>query len=204
MSYVSNFARSEGDPKVLRSGPSSLDIEDRLAHALGWFSIGLGFAELVAARRIAGALGAEGQENLIRLYGAREIGSGIMTLSTEKHVGLWSRVVGDVLDILWLAPRLRSDNPQRGNAGVALAAVSGVALLDVLGAQLVTARGRRPAAGTRHYRDRSGFPQGLATARGAAKAARGRTDAPAGARWPGPKADASPDALTPAATTSLT
>ena len=42
--YISNIARSKGDPKVLHSGPSSLGAADRLAKALGWYSIGLGLA----------------------------------------------------------------------------------------------------------------------------------------------------------------
>ena len=46
--YISNIARSPGDPKVLHPGPSSLGSADRMAKALGWFSIALGVAELVA------------------------------------------------------------------------------------------------------------------------------------------------------------
>ena len=37
----SNITRSEGDPKVLRSGPSSRGVPDSLAKGLGWFSLGL-------------------------------------------------------------------------------------------------------------------------------------------------------------------
>ena len=59
--YISNIARSKGDPKVLHSGPSSLGAADRLAKALGWFSIGLGVAELVAPERFTRALGMEGK-----------------------------------------------------------------------------------------------------------------------------------------------
>ena len=33
--YISNIARSKGDPKVLHSGPSSLGAADRMAKALG-------------------------------------------------------------------------------------------------------------------------------------------------------------------------
>ena len=47
--YISNIARSKGDPKILHSGPSSLGAADRMAKALGWFSIGLGLTELIAA-----------------------------------------------------------------------------------------------------------------------------------------------------------
>ena len=60
--YISNIARSKGDPKVIHSGPSSLGTADRMAKALGWFSIGLGLTELIAAERITRALGMEGKE----------------------------------------------------------------------------------------------------------------------------------------------
>ena len=171
MRYASNIARSEGDPKVLRPGQSSLGASDRLARALGWFSIGLGVAELVAPRRFTRALGMEGSEGLVRAYGVREITSGLLSLSPDKHVGLWSRVAGDGLDIATVATAaLRRGNPKRGNAETALAALMGITLLDVLGAQAVAARHARKRSGDRRrYRDRSGFPQGVERARGAAR-----------------------------------
>ncbi len=45
---LSHITRSEGDPKVLQSGPSSSGVPDGLAKALGWFSLGLGLTELLA------------------------------------------------------------------------------------------------------------------------------------------------------------
>jgi hypothetical protein len=102
MIYFSNIARSEGDPKVLSSGPSSLSITDQLGKLLGRCSIGLGLIELLAPRRITRTLGREDNEGLIRAYGAREIGRGILSLTVEKEVGLWGRVAGDGLDIATL------------------------------------------------------------------------------------------------------
>jgi hypothetical protein len=169
MNYLSNIARSEGDPKVVHSGPSSLGTSDQMARALGWFSIGLGLTELVAPHRITRALGMEGQEGLVRAYGAREISSGILSLSTEKHVGLWSRVAGDGLDIATLVAAMRPDNPKRDNVGLALAMVLGVTVLDLVGAQGVTKRHSRANGRRRQYRDRSGFPQGVQAAKGAAR-----------------------------------
>ena len=40
----------------------------------------------------------EGHETLVRAFGAREIVSGIMSLSVDKNAGLWARVGGDGLD----------------------------------------------------------------------------------------------------------
>src|SRR4051795_6140533 len=102
MQTVSNIARSHGDPKVVSTGPSSFGAADRMARNLGWFSLGLGALEILAPRRITHALGMEGDEALVRAYGVREVASGILSLSTDKQVGLWSRVAGDGLDIATL------------------------------------------------------------------------------------------------------
>jgi len=167
VNYFANIVRPEGDPKVLQSGPSSLGTPDRLGRALGWFSIGLGLLELLRPHTITRALGMEGREGLVRAYGAREIGSGVMSLSIDQGVGLWSRVAGDGLDIATLAAALRPSNPQRNTVGLALLMVAGVTLLDVATAQSVTTRHSRSRGKPRDYRDRSGFPQGLKSARGA-------------------------------------
>ena len=177
MTFLTNYARSEGDPKLIRSGAGSVGAADRLAKGLGWFSIGLGLVELLAPRRVTRALGMEGNEVLIQAYGAREIGAGIMSLSVDKQLGLWSRVAGDGIDIATLMTGLRHDNPKRDNVSIALAAVIGVTILDVVGAQALQAshgRSRAPSRGAtrghaRDYSDRSGFPGGVAAARGRAK-----------------------------------
>ena len=52
-----------------------------LAQGLGWFSIGLGVAELVAPAHLARFLGMEERTELIRAYGAREIATGIGILA---------------------------------------------------------------------------------------------------------------------------
>src|SRR5688572_4588148 len=65
----------------------------KLAKGLGWFSIGLGLAELLAPRAIANISGVSNRRTgLIRLYGLREIASGITIFSQEKPTeGVWSR-----------------------------------------------------------------------------------------------------------------
>lgn len=145
-----------------------MGMPDRLARALGWFSIGLGLAELIAPGRLTRALGMEGSEALVRAYGAREIGAGVLSLSVDKTVGIQSRVVGDVLDIATLATGFRDDNPKRNNVGIALAAVIGVTLLDIVCAQGLTARHKRDHGQSRDYSDRSGWPRGIEASRGAA------------------------------------
>ena len=67
-----------------------------LARGLGWFSIGLGVAELVAPGQLARFLGMEERTELIRAYGAREIMTGIGILSQEDPTPwIWGRVAGD-------------------------------------------------------------------------------------------------------------
>lgn len=163
MNYIANVTRSEGDPKILSSGPSSLSPSDRLGRALGWFSLGLGLAQLIAPRRIARALGMQGREALVCSYGAREVAAGMMALSPDRTLGLWGRLAGDGLDLATLMAAYRPNNPKRDNVGLAIGLVVGVTVLDFLVAQSQRRRHAR-ADVTRSYGDRSGFPRGIARA----------------------------------------
>ena len=165
---VSNIARSQGDPKVVSTGPSSFGASDRMARNLGWFSLGLGALEILAPHRITRALGMEGRENLVRAYGFREVAAGMLSLSIEKRVGLWSRVAGDGLDLATLMTALRDDNPKKDNVAIALMMVAGITLLDITTAMEVGARHAPKKGSQRTYRDRTGYPRGLAASRGVA------------------------------------
>lgn len=168
MKAIANFTRAKGDPKIIETGPSSLSGMDRLGRNLGWFGIGLGVMEIVAPGRVGAALGMRRHTGLIKAFGAREIASGMMTLSTEKKVGLWSRVAGDVIDIATLMPGLSRYNPKRGNVKLALAAVLGVTALDIMAAKAVAAQQSRNVGAKRTYADRSGLPKRNANALSAA------------------------------------
>jgi hypothetical protein len=143
-----------------------------LAQGLGWFSIGLGLAEALAPERLARFLGMEGSAQLIRLYGIREIVTGIGILAQKDPApGLWARVGGDALDLATLAPGLGRSNPQRGNVALAVAAVAGVMALDVIAAQAIgtaTRERRRPVRRIPDYSARRGMPQAPAAMRGIA------------------------------------
>lgn len=106
---------------------------ETLADAIGWFSIARGTAEIAAPGRLARWLGMEGTENVLRLYGLREIGKGVAILSNRRPAGwMWARVAGDFLDLATLASGLTPDNPKRANVVTAMAAVAGVTVLDVI------------------------------------------------------------------------
>ncbi|MBC9206392.1 hypothetical protein IBL26_06055 [Roseomonas aerophila] len=167
MNMLMKSARSPGDPRVISTGPGTLASPDQLARGLGWFSIGLGMLELFGAHRVARTLGLEGSEWMIRACGAREIGSGVACLSVNPAPGVAARIAGDALDIATLAVAAQQDDPRRGNAQLALLAVLGITVLDVICHQGLTARHARQPGPGRDYRDRSGFPKGLAHARNA-------------------------------------
>lgn len=119
----------------------------RLARALGWFSLALGAAELVSPHRITRALGMQGSEGLVQLYGLREIASGIAILTTESSASVWSRVAGDALDLGTLSMHVGDNNDRKANVTAAIAAVGGVSLLDIAcAAGLSTIEARRSAA----------------------------------------------------------
>jgi hypothetical protein len=101
----------------------------RLARFLGWFSVGLGLAEIVAPRQFTRALGMTGQESLLQLYGAREVASGVAILTTESSAAVWSRVGGDAVDIGTLAVNMPG-NPTMPNVMLAVGAVAGIGVLD--------------------------------------------------------------------------
>jgi hypothetical protein len=104
-----------------------------LVRFLGYFSIGLGMAEVCAPGAMARLTGV-GQKNLLPAYGVREIAAGLGILSNARPTGwLWARVAGDVLDLATLGANMATgDDDSRRKAFVSLLAVAGVTALDVL------------------------------------------------------------------------
>ncbi|WP_245447391.1 cyclase dehydrase [Methylobacterium sp. 17Sr1-1] len=150
--------------------PRSRSAHDALARGLGWFSIGLGLAEILAPRALCRALGLEGREALIQAYGAREVATGAAILmSHDPTPWIWGRVAGDALDLATLATGFEGDNPRAGTLALATAAVAGVTLADIVCVQGLTADKRPAPRGSYEYHNRSGFPRGLAAAHGAAR-----------------------------------
>jgi Predicted integral membrane protein len=113
---------------------------EKLARGLGWFSIGLGLAEFLAPRGIARIAGVRGNTGLIRLFGLREIASGIGIFAQDARgerpaLAIWSRVAGDALDLAALGAAFASPRSNKGRVAFATANVLAVTALDVLCAQ---------------------------------------------------------------------
>ncbi|UUX96752.1 hypothetical protein [Aquabacterium sp. J223] len=153
--------------------PAPHQPDRRIARRLGWFSLGLGVAEVLLPRTLARLTGLTGQERLLQWYGAREIANGLaLLLARNPEPMVWARVAGDALDAATLAPSVAGANGQseRLPAAVALGAVAGVAAMDIAAAARLR-RDRLAAAeavGRPDYRDRSGFPRPPAQMRGVA------------------------------------
>ena len=147
---------------------SGRPINEVTARGLGWFSIGLGAAEVLAPRLLGRALGMPHSGGLLFLYGLREIATGIGLLRARNQTPwLWGRVAGDALDLATLAAHARSNN--KLNIGLGMAAVAGVTALDVTMAKAMAERDERRSRTWADYSDRSGFPQSAEAARGIAR-----------------------------------
>lgn len=111
---------------------------DGLATFLGLFSIGLGVAELLAPGGVARLIGVRNtrrNRQTLQAMGARELMSGVGILSRHHPDGwMWSRVAGDALDLSLLGAAMTDETTQRGRAAAAVAAVAGVAALDIFSA----------------------------------------------------------------------
>ena len=156
---------------VRNSRQRSASTMESLAQGLGWFSIGLGAVELAAPGTLTRALGLRGGERMVQACGAREIATGMAILGSRNPAPwVWGRVAGDAIDIVALAAAARDGRRPRA-AGLALAAVAGVTLLDIICAQGLAHQRKSRARRRRlrgRYSDRTGFPQPAEAMRGAA------------------------------------
>jgi uncharacterized membrane protein len=127
-------ARYREAPGLRADGQS--DRDERIANGLGWFSIGLGLAQIVSPGGVARLIGVSDDaksRSLMRAIGIREIATGIGILARPRRAG-WvkARVGGDMMDLTLLGAALRSDDTKKGRIAFATAAVAGVTALDVM------------------------------------------------------------------------
>lgn len=132
---------------------------EQLATGLGWFSIGLGLAELTAPRRVARLMGlAENQHSTtLRALGVREVVHGVAILAQPGSAPrVWARVGGDALDLSVLGAAMAESETDRGRLLAAIGAVMGVTVLDVMCArQLGRETNGSATAGRRAKADRN-------------------------------------------------
>jgi uncharacterized membrane protein len=131
--------------------------DEKIARGLGWFSIGLGLAQIAAPRALTRLIGVRGDySGLLLILGAREIASGIGILSRRQPdsspnpMWMWSRVGGDAMDLALLGAAFRLKKSDRGKLAAATAAVAGVTALDAICSQRLSRRnGARSGDGIR-------------------------------------------------------
>lgn len=149
-----------------RGSRSSRPINDVAARGLGWFSIGLGAAEILMPRALARGVGMRGRGGLLFFYGLREIATGIGILKARNQTPwLWGRVAGDALDLATLAV----GSGHGVKRGIGMAAVAGVTALDVTMAKAMSERDERRSRTWVDYSDRSGLPGSPDEMRGQAR-----------------------------------
>jgi uncharacterized membrane protein len=125
------------------------DPVDQLARGLGWFSIALGLAELLAPRALTRSIGAGEHKALTQFCGVRELAAGIGLLTQPSPAPwLWSRVAGDAMDLSLLAAAMRDANrDEMARLTSATISVIAVTALDVYAARAASTREPRSAPG---------------------------------------------------------
>jgi uncharacterized membrane protein len=105
--------------------------QQRIARSLGWFSVGVGLAQLIAPRALCYVAGLPPAPKVMRLFGLRELACGIGILTQEERAPwLQARVAGDVLDLVALAAAALSRRANTPRVVVALAAVAAATAVD--------------------------------------------------------------------------
>jgi uncharacterized membrane protein len=117
--------------------------KDSLARFLGWFSLGLGSAQILAPKAMCRLVGASGEglsKHLMRAMGVREATQGIGILTRARPtIWVWSRVGGDALDLALLGAVAARGDAKR--AAFAMANVIAVSAPDVYEARHLGQKG---------------------------------------------------------------
>ena len=117
----------------------NLDFDEKqVAQGLGWFSIGLGLAEVATPGLVARIAGTRKRPLLMSLFGMREIAAaaGILT-SEDPTPWLWSRVLGDLLDLSAVGIALFTPRKMKLRTLAATVAVAGVTALDMVKSYII-------------------------------------------------------------------
>ncbi|HYC48555.1 MAG TPA: SRPBCC family protein [Burkholderiales bacterium] len=126
-----------------KRGPNT---SEQIARGLGWFSIGIGIAQLVAPRAMARLTGVPLPPALTVLCGLRELACGIGILTQpEPRPWVQARVVGDAIDLAVLGGAVLVPGVDQRRAAIAATAVAGVTALDAYCSRELERTGRRPS-----------------------------------------------------------
>ena len=121
-----------------------------VASFLGWFSIGLGLAEVLAPKQVARLIGIENEEDhttLLRAYGMRELAAGLgIVLRPKPTYWLWNRVIGDGIDLATLGRAMKNPENDRTRLTAVTLAVLGITALDIIESVRMTSE-KLPATG---------------------------------------------------------
>jgi hypothetical protein len=112
------------------------------ARALGWFSIGLGLAEILMPRQL-GELAGVGRSHraMLPALGFREIAHGLGIMQSAKPTtAVWTRVGGDALDLAYVGASFVSDDSNKRRLIGTTIALLGVTALDILCAQRLSSQ----------------------------------------------------------------
>ncbi|MET0414134.1 MAG: SRPBCC family protein [Polyangiaceae bacterium] len=126
--------RSSAPTALAFPRPEQYDGVERRTAALGWLSLSLGVAQLVAPRGVARLIGVDANartELALRALGLRELSCGVGILTHSRPASWsWARVAGDLMDLALLASVFGARNTERPRLLAATALVAGVTLLD--------------------------------------------------------------------------
>jgi hypothetical protein len=115
----------------------------KLAQGLGWFSIALGVSELLMPKLLSRNIGLAGRHDIVRSYGLREVANGMMILASRNPTPwIWTRAAGDAIDMATLLLGRLENRPRNKGPEIAMAAVAGVALADLICGALLSAQPR--------------------------------------------------------------
>lgn len=117
---------------------------EQLARGLGWFSIGIGIAQVVAPRTVARLCGVPVPPPLMVLCGLREIVCGVGLLTQdEPQPWIRTRLAGDAIDLAGVGAGALVPGAERRRLAVAGAAVAGVGALDAYCSRELARRARQ-------------------------------------------------------------
>lgn len=128
--------------------------KDELARFLGWFSVGLGTAQVAAPRLMCKLVGSTGEGSAPRLMrtigGVRELAAGVGILTRPRPTNVvWARVAGDALDLAMLGVIAARNPGRRARTAFAIANVVPIAIADVYEAKHLSAQTGPPRDGRR-------------------------------------------------------